>query len=155
MYDKFFYKCDVTCSLHPPLSQTVTPSWTPSPPRAWCTLWTAPIYSVTFCYQLHSSWDSSGDVCACMEHTYMRAYIHILYTHKYILICVHTYILYTHKYILICVHTYIYTDTHTYLYACIHTYIHTHTYILMCMHEYLHGQLKHQLSLDIPQKRYA
>ena len=31
MYDKIFYKCDVTCSLPPPLSQTVTPSRTPSP----------------------------------------------------------------------------------------------------------------------------
>src|SRR6218665_802187 len=31
MYDKKIYKCDVTCSLPPPLSQTVTPSRTPSP----------------------------------------------------------------------------------------------------------------------------
>src|SRR6218665_2458006 len=32
MYDNFFYKCDVTCSFTPlPLSQTVTPSRTPSP----------------------------------------------------------------------------------------------------------------------------
>src|SRR6218665_2677542 len=31
MYDKKMYKCDVTCSLPPPLSQTVTPSGTPSP----------------------------------------------------------------------------------------------------------------------------
>src|SRR6218665_78242 len=32
MYNKIFYKCDVTCSLLPlPLSQTVTPSRTPSP----------------------------------------------------------------------------------------------------------------------------
>jgi len=30
MYDKKNYKCDVTCSLPPPLSQTVTPSRTPS-----------------------------------------------------------------------------------------------------------------------------
>jgi len=38
---KFFYKCDVTGSRPLPLSQTVTPSRTPSP-RAWRTLWTAP-----------------------------------------------------------------------------------------------------------------
>src|SRR6218665_1578427 len=31
MYDNFFYKCDVTCSFPLPLSQTVTPSRTPSP----------------------------------------------------------------------------------------------------------------------------
>src|SRR6218665_3030112 len=31
MYDKKMYKCDVTCSLPLPLSQTVTPSRTPSP----------------------------------------------------------------------------------------------------------------------------
>jgi len=31
MYDKKIDKCDVTCSLPPPLSQTVTPSRTPSP----------------------------------------------------------------------------------------------------------------------------
>ena len=40
-YDKKMYKRDVTC-FWPPLSQTVTPSWTPSHPRAWRTLWTAP-----------------------------------------------------------------------------------------------------------------
>jgi len=31
MYDKMFYKCDVTGSRPLPLSQTVTPSRTPSP----------------------------------------------------------------------------------------------------------------------------
>src|SRR6218665_848304 len=31
MYDKNIYKCDVTCSFPFPLSQTVTPSRTPSP----------------------------------------------------------------------------------------------------------------------------
>jgi len=31
MYDKIFYKRDVTCSWPLPLSQTVTPSRTPSP----------------------------------------------------------------------------------------------------------------------------
>src|SRR6218665_1950931 len=48
MYDKKMYKCDVTCSLPPPLSQTVTPPRTPSPPRAWRTLWTDPYYYLKY-----------------------------------------------------------------------------------------------------------
>jgi len=46
MQDKKIYKRDVTCSWPPsPLSQTVTLSRTPSPPRAWRTLWTAPLWA--------------------------------------------------------------------------------------------------------------
>ena len=36
MYDKNFYKCDVTSSLSLPLSQTVTPSRTPVPSSVTC-----------------------------------------------------------------------------------------------------------------------
>ena len=113
MYDKNLYKRDVTCSLHPPLSQTVTPSRSPSP-RAWRTLWTAPM--LTFPQYLG------------------KRYIYFIWLGLLLGLAfiLHHHSLYQNYFCpppaqgQVSAHAHTHTPTHTYTHPYIHTHTHTH-----------------------------
>ena len=62
----------------------------------------------------------------------MHVYIHIVYLHHYMYICMSMYV-YIHVYI----HVYMYTYIHMCIYIYIYTYMYIYTYTYTCLHIYI------------------
>jgi len=54
MYDKFFYKCDVTCSLPPPLCHKLSHLLGPPPLSSVTYFMDGPLYQIITCRVVHA-----------------------------------------------------------------------------------------------------